>query len=71
MLTLTCTRCTATAKCNSESEGRDMLDHSIGLSVGIKCGNSFGFVKVSGDVESTNVMEDVFKKPQSKKSKST
>lgn len=37
MGTITCPRCTATTEADSIDEGKDRLDHALGLSIGKPC----------------------------------
>lgn len=44
MSTAKCTKCGATAQGTTFEEARNKINHAVGLSRGIKCGDSYGMV---------------------------
>ena len=50
MATLTCSRCKATTQADSIKEGRDRLDHAVGLSRGKPCADGKAELFLTGKV---------------------
>ena len=44
MVTAKCNKCGGSAEGKTMQEARDRLNHAIGLSRGIKCGDNYGYV---------------------------
>ena len=61
MATLTCSRCNATTEADSIDEGRQRLDHAVGLVIGMPCEDGRAELYISGKVKSPKPV-----KPKSK-----
>ena len=56
-----CFRCGATAIGDTFEKARNKLNHSVGLSRGIKCGDSYGTVKEIKDKLKPQLQKDTIK----------
>ncbi len=60
-----CSKCGGSAFGDTYEQARNKLNHSVGLSRGIKCGDSYGFVKEIKDP--TKAEPKVVKEPKTEK----
>jgi len=78
MVTAKCNKCGGSADGKTMQEARDRLNHAIGLSRGIKCGDNYGYVVEVKDKKETPVekskvetVEDTVETPTTTKPESS
>ena len=61
MVKAKCFKCGASAIDDTFEQARQKLDHSVGLSRGIKCGDNYGKVKEEGSRKSQSIQPTIQK----------